>query len=127
MITAGRKLAILRKKAGLSLQEIADLLGIPKSTYNSREIEGKTETMLPEWVREIAPILASRGVSEVDIWKDLTGFVPSHLVNPAPEEPLQFAMRIAALTASAMGVDEAERKTRAVRAVFKDATGNDLG
>lgn len=65
--TAGSKLKALRKRSGLSVQDLADLLGIPKSTYGSKEDKGKAKYLPFEFVEQIKPHLLARNIPLLEI------------------------------------------------------------
>jgi len=64
MTDAGQRLKVLREgvRPKLSIRKMAEELGIPASTYATRENETKSPFMRLEWVLPIADILEKHGV-----------------------------------------------------------------
>lgn len=87
--TAGRKLKALREKAGISHQEMANALGITKSTYSSKEDKSKRPVFDPDFVREVAKILEGSGIQPHETWRELVGVVPAAIADfkPSSERP----------------------------------------
>jgi phage repressor protein C with HTH and peptisase S24 domain len=79
-----RRLAELRKSVELTTRQMAELLDVPHSTYTSYEARYKKQYLPMELVRNLAPILISRGVEEEEI-KKLAGVRTGDSL-PAPTE-----------------------------------------
>lgn len=60
---SAQKLKELREEAGLSVQQMADALGMKKTTYQYNEDEYKKPYFLLEFVNRIAAILTQHGVA----------------------------------------------------------------
>ena len=67
-----QKLKALRERAGLTVQEAADALGLPKSTYAAYEDKFKQEFLPVQLVLKLIPLFKKRGVAEEELWL-LTG------------------------------------------------------
>lgn len=61
---AARKLKAMREEAGLTIQTVADALGMPKSTYASNEDKFKKPYLPVTLVEKLVPIFKRRGISE---------------------------------------------------------------
>lgn len=87
--TAGRKLKALRERTTLSHQDMADALGMPKSTYASKEDKSKKAFFDPDFVRQVGAIFEREGISPNETWRDLAGIIlASDLgAKPAPSQP----------------------------------------
>lgn len=65
--TTSRALKALRQRSGMSVQEVADALGRPKSTYASYEDKFKKDYLPPELVLKLADVWSRKGIERREI------------------------------------------------------------
>jgi hypothetical protein len=87
-VNAFQGLKLLRERAGLTIREIADLIEMPCSTYNSYERKNYRQPHLPmKFVQRLVPGLIGRGnppITEVDLLA-LAGSISGAYVLPGAE------------------------------------------
>ena len=59
---AGKKLKTLREKTGLTIQEVANAVGMPLSTYASYEDKYKQDYLPQKLLKKILPLFTSHGI-----------------------------------------------------------------
>lgn len=88
---ASKRLKILRERSKLSVQELADRLQLPKSTYASKEDKFKKGNLPIEFVTQLLPILTGLGdppITGREIW-ELAGISERTLQNVASRASLR--------------------------------------
>lgn len=82
---AAKKLRALRKRAYMTMQNMADVLGMKKSSYQHYEDAYKKDYLPPDMAAKVTRALIARGVPESDA-RALTFVEP---VAPSPEASLE--------------------------------------
>jgi len=70
-----QKLKALRERTGLSVRAVAERLGVPASTYASKENKFKKRYLPVEFVESLIPVFTPLGVTEDEL-RSLAGHVP---------------------------------------------------
>lgn len=76
---AADRLKALREESGLSIQEVADALSMPKSTYAAKEDRSKFKKsyMDQTFVEKLASVFERKGIERERTWTALAGIVPA--------------------------------------------------
>lgn len=78
---AGQRLKDLRNRAGITVREVAGILGMPYSTYGSREDKFKKKYFPADFVEQLVPIFINRGEPKITRKEVMALAIPPDIPN----------------------------------------------